>query len=170
VQHAWTRFISNGEEILMSDRKAFDPATGKIKDIKGMTREQAQKNLNKEIFGQSWEQARVEAEKIMRNLNAKGADLRINKDTIERFTADVVKAQLLRNKVFTADEMKVAWDAATKTAGLEMGHVANNMFAKMLNHLKKGMDEKIEGYLTKGQYNQRIWKNRSPGYKRPMTK
>ncbi len=138
IKNTWTRFVQGMEDVLVS---------------KGMTKQEAREKLNKELFGQKWSEARDIAKKTMEDIKNRGGVITINDQTIERFTADVVKAQLINNQLISQEELDGAWNAAYKTAGMEMGHVSNNLVTTQLNKLKEHQQEKIETALNKGQYN-----------------
>lgn len=137
VKNTWVRFISGMEDILVS---------------KGMTKEEASKKLHEEIFGQKWVDARNKAEKIMLGMQQAGSNIKINKESIDRFGADVVKAELINNKIFTEDELNAAWEAGYKSTGLEMGHVANNPLSASLQKLKQNYTDSINKALVEKKY------------------
>lgn len=138
IKNTWTRFIQGMEDVLVS---------------KGMNKKEARQKLNEELFGQKWSEARKAAKQTMEDIKNKGGVITINDQTVERFAADVVKAQLINNKIITQEQLDGAWNAAYKTAGMEMGHVSNNIVTTQLNKLKEYQQEKIETALNKGQYN-----------------
>ncbi len=137
VKNTWVRFISGMEDILVS---------------KGMNKQEAQQKLHEEVFGQKWKDARKKAESIMTNIQQSGGDISLTKEAIDRFTADVVKAELINNKIITEDELNGAWDAAYRSSGLEMGHVPNNPLSASLNRLKTGFQDDIVKSLNNKKY------------------
>lgn len=138
VKNTWVRFVSGLEDILVS---------------KGMTRQEASKKLHEEIFGQKWIDARNKAENIMLNIQQSGGRITINKEAIDRFGADVVKAELINNKIFTEDELNASWEAGYKSAGLEMGHVANNPLTAYLQKLQQQNRDNVTQALVEKKYN-----------------
>lgn len=139
VKNTWMRFISGAQDILVS---------------KGMSKKDADKKLHEEIFGQKWVDARNKAEGIMLNIQRLGGDIKITPEAIDRFGADVVKAELINNKILTEDELNAAWEAGYKSTGLEMGHVANNPLSASLLKLKENYSNNIDKSLSEKKYNQ----------------
>lgn len=137
VKNTWIRFTSGLADILVS---------------KGMTRKEAEKKLHEEIFGQKWQDARDKAEKIMVKMQQSGAPIRITSEAIDRFGADIVKAELINNKIFTEGELNAAWEAGYRSSGVEMGHVPNNPLSAMLQKSKDNYRESIEKALTERNY------------------
>lgn len=137
VKNTWGRFLSGLTDILMS---------------KGMTKKAAEQKLHEEIFGQKWQDARDKGEKIMLKLQQAGAPIKISPEAIDRFGADLVKAELINNKIFTEDELNAAWEAGYKSAGLEMGHVANNPLSSQLQKWKNKSQNNIDKALTERNY------------------
>lgn len=138
VSMVWARFISGMEDILVS---------------KGESRADVRERLHKEMFGKGvWDNARVKAEELMQHINSKGGTIKINDQTIQRFAADIVKAELVQNGVIKANEMKAAWNAGYRAAGREMGHVPNNPFSAALNSQKIATAKKIDDATKAKKY------------------
>lgn len=159
VKNTWVRFIAGAEDIMLSKMVTDEdghPVLGPSGEPLRMykTKKEARAKLNEELFGDSWIKARARAVTIMDYIKAQGGEITKNDETIERFTADVVKAQLLENKILTPDEMTGAWNAGYKSAGMEMGHVSNNVFTTMLNLIKTHQVNAIEKAISKRKYTQ----------------
>lgn len=139
VSNTWARFISGLEDVLVS---------------KGMTKEDARNNLHNELFGKGkWEEAEKKASDFIDDANANGGfQIKKNKQTIKRFAADIVKAELVESKLITQEELQGAWNAGYKAAGQEMGHVANNIFTRGVNAMKVENGKMIDDAVKDKKY------------------
>ncbi len=140
VSNTWIRFVSAMESILVS---------------KGLTKDEAKKQLHEQLFGKDkWKNATVKANDFIDEANKKGGYKIVkNEETIKRFAADIIKTELVESKLITNDEMQGAWNAGYKSAGREMGHVANNALTKGLTALKQKTGDEIDKSVKNKKYN-----------------
>lgn len=139
VSNTWARFINGLEDILVS---------------KGLTKQDAQKQLHEELFGKNkWENAVIKAKDFIKEANSKGGfQLPLDEQTAQRFAADIVKLELVESKLVTSNELEGAWNAGYRSAGREMGHVANNVITKYVTKLKEISGKDIDEAIKNKEY------------------
>jgi len=135
---SWMRFIENSEKLLMARRNIG------IKE--------ARKILNEQLFGKSWEDMKGKAKKTIEELNAKGADIEVTDATITILASDMIRMQLVDNRILTQDDVINAWESSVKVAGLSMGHVSNNPLSTMMNLGRRSTQSEIEKQIKQGNY------------------
>lgn len=139
---SWITFLENAETILMKRRKI------------GV--EEARKILNEQMFGESWDKAKEKAKNNIDDMNSKGAEIPVTDATIKIFASDIIRFQLVENKILTIDDLNNAWDASIKSAGHSLGHVANNGFSNMLNLGRSHIMSSLQTALRNGDYGNAI--------------
>lgn len=141
VKNTWSRFISNMEQVLLD---------------KGLVsnRQDAQKALHEQLFGDAWKKAEQKAKQLTDTIEKDGSVLKkATPEMIQRLAADIVKMELINNKLVTEEELNATWDASYKASGRAMGHVSNNYFSSALQSLNTKGQQEIQKQLDKGNYN-----------------
>lgn len=141
IQLTWVKFLHGMEQVL----QAKNP---------NMPKSEITKILHEQIFGEKWNDARFRAEAFMREIDNTGKYLKINKFTIERFTADLIKSELVENTKInlSSDEIDSIYKAAFTSAGYGLGHVPNNLTSRALANMKRDSAEKIKKALDNKDY------------------
>lgn len=112
----------------------------------GMSKEDATIFMNEALNGQTFQDAKVQAEQILQQVNG---DLpahmqrRITDASVTTLANDLVKANLNANQVLSVELVREAYKGAYHVAGYGLGHEANNWFSSMIAEWRKKrkMDE-----------------------------
>jgi len=112
-----------------------------------MSKEDALKFVSEKLTGQSFEEAQKTAKRIIKQINedAKRELVPTNDEMVDRFANDIVKASLEMGGKITAEQIKAAYGAAYKGAGLGIGHEANNILSSTI----KGYSAEKASFLLK---------------------
>lgn len=113
---------------------------------KAMSHQDALDYVSDALTGQSFEQAKVEARKIILKINTDaGKDVLKNTEmNVVRMANDLVKANLVRGGAINADEVLASLNAGDKTAGKSMGHEANNLASTRINLINANLQQKLD--------------------------
>lgn len=111
-----------------------------------MGKEDALKFVSEKLTGQTFKDAQVTAKNIIEKINSDaGSELiSTNPHQVDRFANDIVKASLERGGKITPEQITAAYNAAYKSAGLGLGHTANNIISSMMTDYSA----KVEGNIT----------------------
>lgn len=111
-----------------------------------MSKDDAVKFVSEKLTGQTFKDAQATAEQIITKINKEaGEELIPNNETSrDRFANDIVKAALEMGNKITPEQVNAAYNAAYKSAGLNLGHEPNNPLSGML----KTYGAKLEGDLN----------------------
>lgn len=131
--------------------KTFHNAIYHALKQKGMSHEDAMKTMNEALHGQSFAQAKVQAQSIIEKTNETLSDkfkIPVNNATVTRLANDLVKANLNLNGLIDNDLIEAALKSSYHVAGLGLGHEPNN---KLSQRIKAGrnLDAKEEQRLIK---------------------
>jgi len=140
LQATWQRFIDSTTRLYM--------------DKTGSTQKEADKWLNEQVTGESYEKAQEKAKEIIADLKSKGYKIEMSQNQINLLTADVIKAQILNNSIITKEQLETAFSVAYNAAGRSMGHVPNNYFSVMLSALKLDMHNAIKKAVKENNQNE----------------
>jgi hypothetical protein len=135
----------------------------------GMTKDEAQQYLNEQLTGDIFEKALVTAKSIIDEINSQQEGekvLKDNKDAIHRFAMGLVKQNLASDGRMTMEQIEQAFDASYKSAGLSIGHEANNMVTKGVNLINAMISHETEKAIKEEQYGKAsFWIILGTGYK-----
>jgi len=136
VKRVELEFIHNGIRIL----------TSKTNPNGAMSQQDAMNYLSEELTGQSFEQAKVEARKIIAKINEDAGRevLRSNETSVVRVANDLVKDNLVNGGAMTADQVYAALHAAEITAGKSIGHESNNLLTDGINLINGNLQRKLD--------------------------
>ena len=114
---------------------------------KRMTKKEALQFATERLTGQTYEEAKKTALETIKKINEDaGQELIPEGETqVERLANDIVKASLEMGGKITQEQIQAAYNAAYKSAGLNLGHEANNMLSGMM----KGYTAKLEGDISR---------------------
>jgi hypothetical protein len=149
------KFTYNLIKILTQDRKI----DGKIE--KGMSLDEAKKYVAEKISGQSFEDAKDTARKIIEKVN-KDAGENIFNDSelfVNRLATDIVNASLVNGEKITEEMVTAAYNSAYKAAGRGLGHVANNFISESVNTVSGKLESKINDAIKEKNYTKAMFLN-----------
>jgi hypothetical protein len=111
-----------------------------------MSKKDAVQFVSEKLTGQSFEEAQKTSKRIIEQINKDAGKELVptNQEMIDRFANDIVKASLEMGGKITAEQIKAAYGAAYKAAGLGIGHEANNILSSQI----KGYGARIEGEIN----------------------
>lgn len=141
------KFTYNLIKILSKDRLV----DGKL--VNGMSKEDATRYVSEKLTGQSFEDAKKTARQIISNVNS--GDKKIvgdSEEAVTRLANDIVKAALINGNVITSDQVSAAYNSAYKSAGRNLGHVANNFISKGTEAVSAGIEKKINDAIKDKEY------------------
>jgi hypothetical protein len=120
-----------------------------------MSKQDAIKFVSEQLTGQTLEQARVTAKDVIDKINQDAGQelVKPNKEQINRLANDIVKAALEMNGTITSDQIIAAYDAAYKSAGLSIGHEANNMLTAGVRALSAKYEGQINQAIREKDWN-----------------
>ena len=122
--------------------------------VDGMSKEDALHYVSEKLTGQSFEDAKKTAREIISKVNS-GSDKKILHDSesfVIRLANDIVKSSLVNGNIITADQVTMAYNSAYKSAGRNLGHVANNWFSKGVQGISAEMEKKINDASKEKEY------------------
>lgn len=111
-----------------------------------MNKADALKYVSEHLTGQSFKDAQKTSKQIIEQINKDAGKELVptNQEMIDRFANDIVKASLEMGGKITPEQVKAAYGAAYKGAGLGIGHEANNILSATI----KGYSARIEGEIN----------------------
>lgn len=124
---------------VLTEKRLID---GKLVD--GMKREDAINYVSEKLTGQSFKKAQETAKEIIGKVNVGGKKIvNDSQPFVDRLANDIVKAALINGKVITSDMVDAAYNAAYKSAGRNLGHVANNPISDGIQKVSGAIESKI---------------------------
>jgi len=125
---------------------------------KGKTKEEAVQLVSEALTGESFEKALEVAKNIIDKTNAlqSGKKVRDSQEAIHRLAMDLVRENLAADDKLTMDEVNDAFEQAYKSAGRDIGHVANNMASEMVNNQSAKLSSRKEESMR-----EKDWKSAS---------
>jgi hypothetical protein len=115
--------------------------------IKGMNKEDAKKFMNEALYGQSFEDAKIQARELMDKTNNDLPDkykIPVNNNTITTLANDLVKANLNANGAITKEVIEAAYKSSYHVAGYGLGHEANNPLSAQIKAWRSNMRKEEE--------------------------
>ena len=111
-----------------------------------MSKDEAQKFVSEQLTGQTFKDAQKTATELIQKINKEaGKDLiPLHEQQVDRLANDIVKAALEMGGKITKEQIDAAFNAAYRSASLNLGHTANNFLSAMIH----GQSAKIEGALN----------------------
>lgn len=125
---------------------------GKVEE--GMSKEDALHYVSEKLTGQSFEDAKKTAREIISKVNS-GSSKKILHDSelfVTRLANDIVKSALVNGSKITAEQVTMAYNSAYKSAGRNLGHVANNWFSKGVQGISAEIEKKINDASKEKEY------------------
>lgn len=133
---------------ILSEKRLVD---GKM--VNGMSKQDAVNYVSEKLTGQSFSDAKKTAKDIINKVNAGGKKIVGDSDVaVDRLANDIVKAALVNGSVITSDQVSASYNAAYKSAGRSLGHVANNPLSEMVQGLSGKIEKKINDAIKEKQY------------------
>jgi len=113
---------------------------GKI--VKRMSKVDAKNYVAEKLTGQSFEAAQKTSKEIIDKINTDAGKKLFNDSPlfVDRLANDIVNASLVNGGEITSEMVEASYNAAYRAAGRGLGHVANNIWSKMI----AGQTGKIE--------------------------
>lgn len=139
LQSTWQHFMDGMEKLYMSKT--------------GTSQKEADKWMNEQINGENYEQAKKKSEDVINSLQAQGYKIEMSQSQKDLLTADIIKAQIVNNTLFSKEQVESVWKAAYKSAGENMGHIANNPISMMLGAAKMKIHHALKDAEKKGDQN-----------------
>ena len=121
----------------------------------GYSKADAISEINKKLYGKSYEDMVVEAQKAISDINTEAGQivLKDNKESVERLAADMVMSNLVGiDKRMNYRIVTSAYKAAYQAGGYEIGHVPNNFFSAFVAKNNGHFQEKMKKALKEKDY------------------
>ena len=145
-------------ELDSTDPAIYQAAEARIKreiaDSKRRFREEAIVEINEQLYGDSFEQKKVEAREIIDHAN-RAAGKKIapdHEEAVARLASDMVKLNLLNLKNIKKEHIMAAYNSAYKSGGYDLGHVPNNILSKNIQNQNAFFSDKVNNFIAKGDY------------------
>jgi hypothetical protein len=125
-----------------------------IKDNKKRFREESMREINEQLYGDSFEQKKIEAKEIIDHAN-RAAGKKIapdHEEAVARLASDMVKLNLLNLKNIKKEHIMAAYNSAYKSGGYDLGHVPNNILSKNIQNQNAFFSEKVNNAIADGNY------------------
>lgn len=132
---------------VFTTNKVFKHAIYQSLTQQGFDRASTLNFMNSALNGQSFEQAKKQAEEILNQVNSslpQKYQRRVTDATITTLANDLVKANLTANQVLSTELVREAYKGAYHVAGYGLGHEANNFISKQIELLRKHYKMKEE--------------------------
>jgi hypothetical protein len=119
-----------------------------------MTAEEALLYISDNTTGIKFDEAVVEAKKIIDEINGKQTEKQIadNPQAVHRFAMDIVRDNLISGGRMTKDQVEKAYIAGYKSAGRDIGHVANNWVSASVNYLNSNIQTMLENSIKEKEW------------------
>lgn len=136
--------------------KTFKNAILKALRQNGMTKEDAKKLINEALYGQSFEDAKLQARELMEKTNNDLPDkykIPVNNNTITTLANDLVKANLNANGAITKEVLEAAYKSSYHVAGYGLGHEANNPLSGQIKSWRSNLRKEEERLAKEKDWN-----------------
>lgn len=121
--------------------------------VNGMSKQDAVNYVSEKLTGQSFDAAKKTAKEIIDKVNSGNNKIVGDSNAaVDRLANDIVKAALVNGSVITSDQVSASYNAAYKSAGRSLGHVANNPLSEMVQGLSGKIEKKINDAIKEKQY------------------
>lgn len=119
-----------------------------------MTAEEALMYISDNTTGIKFDEAVVEAKKIIDEINGKQTKKQIadSPQAVHRFAMDIVRDNLISGGRMTKDQVEKAYIAGYKSAGRDIGHVANNWVSASVNYLNSNIQTMLENSIKEKEW------------------
>lgn len=127
----------------------------------GMSKQDALRFMNQALNGQSFEDAKKQAEELINLVNASlpaHLQRRLDSNTITTLANDIVKANLTAGKILTNEIIAGAYKSAYHVAGYGLGHEANNFISKRIELFRKNIKMEEEQLVKEKDWEGLAWK------------
>jgi len=145
-------------ELDSPDPAIYQAAEARIKrelaDSKKRFREEAIVEINEQLYGDSFEQKKIEAREIIDHAN-RAAGKKIapdHEEAVARLASDMVKLNLLNLKNIKKEHIMAAYNSAYKSGGYDLGHVPNNILSKNIQNQNAFFSDKVNNAIADGNY------------------
>jgi hypothetical protein len=141
------KFIHNLIKILTTPRLVDG------KRVAPMSNSDAINYVSEKLTGQSFEAAKKTATEIIQKVNEGGKKIVGDSEAyVTRLANDIVKAALINGSVITPEQVTAAYNAAYKSAGRSMGHVANNPLSEGVQSVSGKIEKSINDAIKDKEY------------------
>lgn len=122
---------------------------------KKMAKADAVKFVSEKLTGQTFKDAQVTAKQVIEKINRDANEelLPLTNQSIDRLANDIVKSALEMGDKVTAEQITAAYNAAYKSAGLGLGHEANNFLSSQVTGYTQKLEGKINQALKNKEWN-----------------
>lgn len=120
-----------------------------------MTKADALNFVTEQLTGESFEQAKEKAREVTKKINEDaGRKVLSEKErAINIFAQDIMKDNLLKGDVLTKEELESSFNAAYKSAGMDLGHVSNNIASEMVGGHNNKVENKLQQAIKEKDWN-----------------
>lgn len=146
------------EELKSADNNIYNQAIASIEkeisESKKQFREDAIKEINEQLYGDSFGQKKIEAKEIIDHANKTAGKIVApdNEQAIVRLASDMVKTNLLNLKNIKKEHILAAYNSAYKAGGYDLGHVPNNLLSKNIQNQNAFLSTKVSDSIASGNY------------------
>lgn len=130
--------------------------TNKNNPLGRMTKQEAMNYVAESLTGQNFEDAKKLAEEAIDKVNSEAGKKILPKtdNNILRFANDIVKESLLQGNKLDIDMVEKAYNSAYKSAGLTIGHEANNVISKGAGIMNARVEVALEKAIKEKKWNE----------------
>lgn len=127
-------------------KNVIEILTNKSNPEGAMTREEALKYVSDNTTGVKFEEALKEAKRIVDEINSKQEEKQLadSPQAIHRFAMDIVRDNIISGGRMTQEQVEKSYIAGYKSAGRDIGHVANNWVSKFVGFLNSNLQTSLE--------------------------
>lgn len=120
---------------------------------RGMNPQEAAQYMNEMLYGQSWEDAKKKAKKVLEDNNAKldpKFRSRVTAGEIATLANDIVKANLnVQGGIVGSDVLEAALKGSYHVAGLGLGHEPNNPLSRAIKDYRDRTKREEDKFISK---------------------
>lgn len=118
---------------------------------RGMNRQEAAQYMNEMLYGQSWEDAKAKAKKILEQNNSllePKFRSKVTSAEIATLANDIVKANLnVQGEIVGSDVLEAALKGSYHVAGLGLGHEPNNPLSRAIKNLRDRSKQQEDKFI-----------------------
>ena len=130
--------------------------TNKNNPLGQMTKQEAMNYVAESLTGQNFEDAKKLAEEAIDKINSEAGKKILPKteNNVLRFANDIVKESLLKGNKLDINMLEKAYNSAYKSAGLTIGHEANNVISKGAGIMNARVEVALEKAIKEKKWNE----------------
>lgn len=141
---------------------AINAINAELASNKAKFREDAIKEINEQLYGDSFEKKLVEAKEIIDHANRSAGTKVVpdHEEAVIRLASDMIKTNLLSLKNVRKEHIIAAYNSAYKAGGYDLGHVPNNSISSIMQKANSFFSQKMEKEKADGNYTMAaLWSN-----------